>query len=310
MASKLAMRLAKNSKLSHTAIIEESKFFNNVDKIFIHVPIMRLALSGQLDGFFIPGATMFAGPSKHGKSILGMLLVKAYMDFFKDSVCLFFDSEFGTPKGYFNSLNIDTDRVVHAPIKNIEELKFDLVNQLESIEDGEKVIVFIDSIGNTASKKEVQDAIDEKSTADMTRAKQLKSLFRIATPYLRLKNIPMVVINHTYQSQDLFPKTIVGGGCMVEGTEITLSDGTLKQIQNMEVGDIVKTLLGDKEVTATWNPDTLVEGEPECYKVVFDDGFECIVSENHEFLMKFDDTQYWVAASDLSVGDDVVTSDG
>ena len=70
----------------------------------------------------------------------------------------------------------------------------------------------IDSIGNLASRKEVEDAQNEKSVADMSRAKQLKSLFRIVTPKLTGKDIPMIAINHTYKEIGLFPKNIVSGG--------------------------------------------------------------------------------------------------
>jgi len=70
----------------------------------------------------------------------------------------------------------------------------------------------IDSIGNLASKKELDDARDEKSVADMTRAKQLKSLFRMVTPYLAMKDVPLVAVNHTYQTQEMFSKAVVSGG--------------------------------------------------------------------------------------------------
>jgi hypothetical protein len=73
-------------------------------------------------------------------------------------------------------------------------------------------MIVIDSIGNLASKKEVEDALNEKSVADMSRAKQLKSLFRMVTPYLTMRDIPMVVVNHTYKEIGLYPKDIVGGG--------------------------------------------------------------------------------------------------
>jgi len=46
----------------------------------------------------------------------------------------------------------------------------------------------------------------------MSRAKQMKSLFRMVTPHLTLKDIPCVVVNHTYKEIGLFPKDIVGGG--------------------------------------------------------------------------------------------------
>ena len=92
------------------------------------------------------------------------------------------------------------------------KLKFDLVNQLDEIERGDKVVIVIDSIGNLASKKELEDALNEKSVADMSRAKALKGLFRMVTPYLTMKNIPLLAVNHTYQEMGLFPKAIVSGG--------------------------------------------------------------------------------------------------
>jgi len=141
-----------------------------------------------------------------------LLMAKAYQDKYDDAVVLFYDSEFGTPQSYFDAFGIDTERVVHTPITDIEQLKFDIMQQMNAIERGEHVIIIIDSIGNLASKKEVEDALDGKSVADMSRAKQLKSLFRMVTPHLTLKDIPMVVVNHTYMEIGMFPKAIVGGG--------------------------------------------------------------------------------------------------
>ena len=104
------------------------------------------------------------------------------------------------------------DSVIHTPITDVEELKHDIMKQLKDIEREDKVFILVDSIGNLASKKEVEDALDGKSVADMTRAKQLKSLFRMVTPHLSLKDIPMAVVNHTYKEIGMFPKDIVGGG--------------------------------------------------------------------------------------------------
>lgn len=125
---------------------------------------------------------------------------------------LFYDSEFGTPQSYFQTFKIPFDSVIHTPITDIEELKFDIMQQMKEIKRDDKVFIIIDSIGNLASKKEVEDALEGKSVADMTRAKQLKSLFRMVTPHLTLKDIPMAVINHTYMEIGMFPKAIVGGG--------------------------------------------------------------------------------------------------
>jgi RecA/RadA recombinase len=139
-------------------------------------------------------------------------MAKAYLDKYSDGVILFYDSEFGAPQNYFDSFGIDTGRVIHTPVMDVEQLKFDIMNQLSKIERGERVMIIIDSVGNLASKKEVDDALDGKSVADMSRAKQIKSLFRMVTPHLTMKDIPMVVVNHTYKEISLFPKDIVGGG--------------------------------------------------------------------------------------------------
>ena len=205
-------KIRKNSTIKDSAILAESKFFTKKDMIPTSIPIINVALSGRLDGGLTPGLTMWAGPSKHFKTAFSLLMAKSYMDKYEDAVLLFYDSEFGTPQSYFDSFGIDTERVVHTPIMDVEQLKFDIMQQLNGIERNEHVIIVIDSIGNLASKKEVEDAMDGKSVADMSRAKQMKSLFRMVTPHLTMKDIPLVVVNHTYKEIGMFPKDIVGGG--------------------------------------------------------------------------------------------------
>jgi RecA/RadA recombinase len=205
-------KIKKNSTIKDTAILSQSKFFTKKDMIPTTVPAINIALSGRLDGGLVPGLTMWAGPSKHFKTAFSLLMAKSYLDKYEDAVLLFYDSEFGTPQSYFDSFGIDTARVIHTPITDVEELKFDIMNQLQGIERGDHVIIVVDSIGNLASKKEVEDAIDQKSVGDMTRAKQMKSLWRMVTPHLNLKDIPCVVVNHTYMEIGMFPKAIVGGG--------------------------------------------------------------------------------------------------
>ena len=205
-------KIKKNSTIKESGILSESKFFNTKDLIQTPVPALNVALSGKLDGGLSPGLTVFAGPSKHFKTAFAMLLAKSYLDKYDDAVILFYDSEFGAPQGYFDSFGIDTDKVIHTPITDIEQLKHDVMSQLNGLERGDRVMIIVDSVGNLASKKEVDDALDGKSVADMTRAKQMKSLFRMITPHLTIKDLPAVVVNHTYQEMGLFPKAIVSGG--------------------------------------------------------------------------------------------------
>lgn len=208
----LREKIIKNSTIKQTSTLDESKIYNKKDMIPTPIPMINVALSGTLDGGLTPGLTMLAGPSKHFKTNFALLLAKSFLQKYPEGIILFYDSEFGTPQSYFKGFDIPFDSVIHTPITDIEELKFDIMKQFKNLEREDNVIVIVDSIGNLASKKEVEDALDGKAVADMSRAKQLKSLFRMVTPHLSLKDIPMIVVNHTYKEIGMFPKDIVGGG--------------------------------------------------------------------------------------------------
>ena len=209
----LMKKLISNSTIKKTSILTESEVFNEKDVIQTPVPMLNVALSGKVDGGLSPGLLVIAAESKHFKSSFALVLGNAFQQKYPEGIILFYDSEFGMPQQYFKQFGIDTNRVVHVPITDVEELKHDIVNQLNNITRGEKVFIILDSLGNLASKKEVEDALEGKSVADMSRARQFKSLFRMVTPHLTLKDIPMVVINHVYKEiGTMFPKTIPGGG--------------------------------------------------------------------------------------------------
>jgi RecA/RadA recombinase len=210
--SSILFKIKKNTTIKDSDILASSKFFTKKDMIPTSIPVINVALSGRLDGGLTPGLTMWAGPSKHFKTAFSLLMAKSYLDKYKDSALLFYDSEFGTPQSYFKTFGIDTERTFHTPITDIEQLKFDIMQQLQNVDRGDKLIIVIDSIGNLASKKEVEDTLEGKSVADMSRAKQIKSLFRMVTPHLTLKDIPMVVVNHTYKTMEMYAKDVVGGG--------------------------------------------------------------------------------------------------
>jgi len=210
--STLLEKLKKNSKLELTSVLSNSTVFNKKDDIATDVPMLNVALSGDLERGLTSGLTVLAGPSKHFKTSFGLIMVASYLRQYPDAAILFYDSEFGSPLDYWKTFGIDTDKVIHSPIRNIEELKFDLMNQLANIAKGDKILIFIDSVGNLASKKEVEDALNEKSVADMTRAKAFKSLFRMITPYLHLNDIPLICVGHTYKTQDMYPKDVLSGG--------------------------------------------------------------------------------------------------
>lgn len=294
MASKLLQKLLKVGSVGST-ILTDSDMFKEHDLIST-IPIINIAYSGKLDGGFGHGLTILAGDSKTFKTALALKCMKAYLDRYDDAIAILYDSEGGCNPQYIRSFGIDPDRVIHIPIEHVEQLKFDFVKKLEEIVKGDHVFFLVDSIGQLASKKETDDAIDEKSVADMSRAKAIRSLLRLITIQINKKLLPCFIINHVYQSIEMFSKTIIPGGCLLAGTQVKMFDGTFKNIEDIRKGDLVTTLEGAKPVEYTWTPDTLSNGTPECFEIEFDDGYTVVCSETHPFL-----TQYgWVAAKDLT----------
>lgn len=291
--------------VKNTALFDDSEVLNVGIGIPTSIMALNIALSGRIDGGVCPGVHIIAGPSKHFKSLYGLILCKTYMDAHPDSVMLFYDNEFGSSAEYFDSVGIDRGRVIHVPFTDLEELRSDMVKKLDqktgAISKGDKVIVMVDSLGNAASVKEIEDAGEEKSKADFTRAKTMKSLFRIITSKLRMLEIPFIGINHTYKEMSMYPRDIVSGGCLPEDEEILLSDGTKIPIQNVVPGDVVATIDGPKTVTHSWNPETLIVGHDECYDITMEDESKIRCSRNHPFFI---DGQM-VRADELKVGDDL-----
>jgi RecA/RadA recombinase len=201
--------------VKQSEVLSDSSYFAVRDSVKTELPILNIAFGGQIDGGLVPGLTVFAGESKSFKTMLGLYCLKAYFNKYKDAVCLFYDSEFSVTPKYIANFGIDATRVIHIPIEHVEQLKFDIVKRLEQVKRGDKVFIFVDSLGNLASKKEIDDAIDEKSVADMTRAKSIRSLLRIITPHLAMKDLPCIMVNHVYKTMEMYSKNVIPGGTAV-----------------------------------------------------------------------------------------------
>lgn len=268
----LRERMKINSTIKESSIINESKIYGTGIVVPTDMPFINVALSGEIDGGLEGGVTEIAGPSKHFKSAFCLAIASAFLKQFPDDgMVLFYDSEFGTPESYFDMFDIDMSKVWHAPITDIEEWKQDIMAQLEGFERGDHVLIMIDSIGNLASKKEIEDALAQKTTVDMTRTKTLKSVFRMVTPRVNKKDIPLIVINHSYKTLELYAKDVVSGG-----TGPAYSSNTVWMIgrqQDKETsGD--KELLGYNFIIRIEKSRFMKEGTKFPISVTFDDGID------------------------------------
>ena len=259
----LRKRLLANSNIA--TMLEDSDIFKGTDFISTGVPILDIALSGEIGKGLTRGLTIFAGPSKHFKSLLGLIVIRRYMEEHPDATCMFYDSEWGTTEDYFKGTGIDTSRVVHAGVATLEELRNEIAGALDLIEKGEKIIFFIDSIGNLASKKEIDDALSGSDKADMTRAKVIKSITRIAAGYLNTKNIPMIMIGHTYGTMEMYSKPILSGG-----TGIYYNANNIIFIGREQVKNVKKEFVGWQYNLKIEKSRFVKEGTKLPFKVTYD----------------------------------------
>lgn len=212
--SELLKRLRKNTILKPETL-KNSKYFTNETFIKTNVPLLNLAMCGRLDGGLPKaGILQIAAPPKHFKTNFMIEIIKGFQkeNADNDSITELYDSELGSTPDYYEKAGIDTNLIDHRPIRSVEELKSDVANLMDDIKEGDNVLICVDSIGMLRSDKETEDAKDNKVVADMTRAKQLKSFFRIVTGEAAIKQIPMVIVNHSYQTMELYSKEVAAGG--------------------------------------------------------------------------------------------------
>jgi len=163
--------------------------------------------------------TAIAGPSGVGKSFLCYNICREAQK--SGYSIIYIDTEFSIELSDMEAYGIETspDKLQLVRTNAVEDMKIMLTQLLGELKeeklagyDIDKFMIVIDSAGQLASRKEIEDAKSGKEKADMTRAKALKSLFRIVNSDLGFLNIPMLVTNHTYQNMDLFPVPVMSGG--------------------------------------------------------------------------------------------------
>lgn len=235
--SKLLEKLRKNTILK-PEILKNSRYFENEKYIKTDVPLLNLALSGKLDGGLPRGIVQIAAPPKHFKTNFMLEIMKGFQNenIDTDYIIVLYDSELGSNPNYFQKAGVDTSKVDHRPIRSVEELRSDIANLMNDISEGDRVLICVDSIGMLRSDKETEDAKDNKSAADFTRAKALKSFFRIITGEAAIKQIPIVIVNHSYQTMELYPKEIASGGRGAQYSAHTLLFITKAQEKEKENG--------------------------------------------------------------------------
>ena len=158
--------------------------------------------------------TCFAGSEAVGKTFITLSIAKNFLDQDKKNLVIYFESEGALTKDMIAERGLDTDRIGLFPVATVEEFRTQCVRIIENSGKNEgKMMIFLDSLGNLSTMKEMGDVAGGSDKRDMTRAPMIRGTFRTLSLMLSKHNIPLIITNHTYDSiGSMFPKKEISGG--------------------------------------------------------------------------------------------------
>lgn len=227
-------------KIDDTAeIIAESAYSNISDFIPTGNYILNACMCGDLFGGIPAGRiTTFYGPSSVGKSFLACSCSREAQR--KGYTVIYMDSEGSIDSKFVSRLGVDASKLIIKQVQTISETAQFISNVCASLEKQEeefgthqKVMFVLDSLGNLTSDKEKEDTMAGNNKVDLTKAKDVKAMFRvIATPIARMQ-CPMVVNNHSYASIGSY----VPSQTMASGTGLTYNSSITLELSAAKLDD-------------------------------------------------------------------------
>jgi RecA/RadA recombinase len=229
--------LSKVSELG--SILTENKF----SKIDEYIPTGNYVLNAQLSGSLFGGipntrSVALSGESGVGKSFLCLNIAREAQKM--GYYIIYCDSESAIDEDIARKFGLDPEKIRYQPVNTIKSLKGFCANLYDQLKDKKdkgfgvpKIMMIVDSIGNLATEKERSDALAGSDKKDMTRAGDIRSLFRIITTDLAELKIPLVFTNHSYTAVGSYVPTQImsGGGGAIYAASIILmlSKANLKE---------------------------------------------------------------------------------
>jgi len=213
---------------------------------------LNAVFSGDLFGGIPNNRTIcLAGESGSGKTFLLLNMCREAQK--KGYYVIYYDTEGAVDMETASKFGVDPDRFDHQPMSDLAIFRTSITTLIKKMIEAKtkgyklpKIFLALDSLGMLATTKEVNDAISGSDKSDMTRAKMIRSIFRIITSDLTGLGIPFVFTNHTYASTGMFPTiNISGGGGLVYSASVILALSKAKMKEGkLQTGIIVtvKTL--------------------------------------------------------------------
>lgn len=224
-----------------------------ISEITEYIPTGNYLLNACLTGSLFQGipnnrSICVSGESGVGKTYLLLNMCREAQK--KNYYIVYYDSENAIDLQQIKSFGIDPSRFRYEPVGTVQDFRTNITGIVDTLieqkENGNKIpkIFFaLDSVGNLATQKEVDDAVSGSDKVDLTRSKLIRSIFRILMSKLGVIGASFVFSNHVYQSMDLFSTGPIqsGGKGLVYGASIILnmSKAKLKEDGTNQTGIIV-----------------------------------------------------------------------
>lgn len=229
-----------------------------VSKITEYIPTGNYMLNACVSGDLLKGipnnrSICLSGESGVGKTYLILNMCREAQK--KGYFVVFYDSENAVDDDLAAGFGIDLNMFRYEPVQTVQDFRSNitqfvdlLIEQKEAGNEIPKVFIALDSAGNLATQKEIDDAKTLSDKSDMSRAKVMKSIFRILMSKLGIIGGSFVFSNHIYKTLDLYAQSVQAGGSgILYGASIILNmtKAKLKESDGSQSG-IVVTAKPDK----------------------------------------------------------------
>ena len=208
---------------------------------------LNALLSGSMYGG-VPSnkITCLAGQDSVGKTFFALSIAKNFLEENKENVIVYFESEGALTTNMITERGLDPDRFIVLPVATVEEFRTQCIKMVDGLDKDTKVMMFLDSLGNLSTRKEMEDSASGSDKRDMTRAPVVRGTFRTIALKLATKNIPLIITNHTYEKVGAYVPTqeISGGGGIKYAASVIVTLRKKKFKDGTEVlGNIIKMKL-------------------------------------------------------------------
>ena len=230
-------------------IIADSAYSNIKDYISTGNYILNAAITGDMfKGLPTGRICSFFGPNQTGKSFLQCSVCREAQK--KGYTPIILDSEGSLDATFVSRIGVDPTKCIIKQVNTISETSKFIANLCKALEEQEKktgthdkVIIVLDSLGNLTSDKEKEDIIAGNQKRDLTKAQEVKAMFRVnATPLARL-GILWIVINHSYASIGSYVPTQV----QASGSGIQYNSSVTLELSTKKLEDKENDVLGSKK---------------------------------------------------------------